>query len=43
MSTQTKDNAEVKKTWQTPVLVIYGDIEKITGEAQIAPGACGCS
>ena len=42
MSTQTKDNAEVKKTWQTPVLVIYGDIEKITGEKP--PGICsGCS
>ena len=41
MKTQTKDNPQVKKTWQTPELVIYGDIEKITGEAQCAPGAPG--
>lgn len=35
MSTQTKENQENKKTWQTPQLVVYGDIEKITGEGLV--------
>lgn len=35
MSTQTKENPENKKTWQTPQLVVHGDIEKITGEGLV--------
>ena len=38
MNAQTNDHPEEKKTWQTPELVVYGDIEKITGERPSPPG-----
>jgi hypothetical protein len=39
MNAQTNEQADKKKTWQTPELVVYGDIEKITGEKNIGPGS----
>ena len=38
------DKKEKKKTWITPKLVVYGDIEKITKEAPpIPPSTIGPS
>ena len=39
MSKQPKE-AEPKKAWKTPKLIVHGDVEKITREAPV-PGRFG--